>query len=79
LTFTVLGPDDKFMAGPNNLFLSLPESKVLHLVNLLLVIEGCDAARREHRWDYWYSRAILLVNTPIALYAAYNLVRIFRA
>jgi hypothetical protein len=70
---------DNFMAGPNNLFLSFPEAKLLHLVNLLLVIESCDATRRGHRWDCWYSRAILLANAPIALLASYNLYRLFRA
>jgi hypothetical protein len=66
------------MAGPSNLFLSFPEAKLLHLVNILLVIERCDAIRRAHRRGCWYSRAILLANAPVAILATYGLFRLVR-
>jgi hypothetical protein len=67
------------MAGPSNLYLSPSESKFIHCLNILLVIESCDATRRAHHWDCWYSRAILLANAPVAILASYNLYRLFRA
>lgn len=69
---------DKFMADSSNLFLSASEAKLLHLASVLLVIEGCEATRREHRWDCWYSRAILLANAPVAILTVYNLYKLFR-
>jgi len=66
------------MAGPSNLFLSFPEAKLLHLVNLLLVIERCDTTRRGHDWDCWYSRIILLANVPVAIVAIHGLFRLLR-
>lgn len=66
------------MAGSSNLYLTSSEAKLLHLVNILLLIESCEVTRRAHHWDCWYSRAILLVNAPVAAVAAYNLYRLFR-
>lgn len=66
------------MAGPSNLLLSAPEAKLLHLVNLLLVIERCDANRRRHHWNCWYSQAVLLANAPVAILALHGLYRLFR-
>lgn len=66
------------MAGPNNLFLSFPEAKLLHIVNLVLILERCDATRRAHHWDCWYSRAVLIANAPVAILASYGLYRLFR-
>lgn len=67
------------MAGPSDLFLSFAEAKLLHLASLILLIERSDATRRAHRWDCWYSRAILLANAPTAFLLAHNLYRLFRA
>jgi hypothetical protein len=66
------------MAGRSNLHLSLQEAKLLHLVNLLLVVQHCYATQRAHSWSCWYSRAILVANAPVVLVASYGLYRIFR-
>jgi hypothetical protein len=64
------------MAG--NLYISTPEAKLLYLVNLLVVLERCDATRKGHHWGCWYSRAILLANAPVVFIAAHGLYRLFR-
>jgi hypothetical protein len=66
------------MAGPNNLYFNFAEAKVIHTLNLILVLERCDATRRAHHWDCWYSRAALIVNVPVALLASYSLYSLFR-
>jgi hypothetical protein len=66
------------MAGSSNLYLNLAESKLLHCLTILLVIESCDATRRAHRWGCWYSNAVLLANAPFAVLAFHNLYRLFR-
>lgn len=67
------------MAGENNLFLSAPETKVLHIVNLVLVLERFEATRRVHDSSCWYSRAVLAINTPLVLYSAYTLFKLLRS
>jgi hypothetical protein len=66
------------MAGPGNLYFNFAEAKLIHAINLLLVIERCDATRRAHRADCWYSRAALIANVPVAVLASYALYRLFR-
>jgi hypothetical protein len=65
------------MAGPGNLYFNFAEAKLIHAVNLLLVIHRCDATRREHSPDCWYSRAALLANIPVGLLASYALFRLY--
>ena len=65
------------MAGPGNLYFNFAEAKLIHAVNLLLVIHRCDATRRGHSPDCWYSRAALLANIPVGLLAAYALFRLY--
>jgi hypothetical protein len=60
-----------------NLFLSTSEAKFLHIANLILTIERCDTTRRGHGWHCWYSRAVLLVHFPVALFSAFSLYRLF--
>jgi hypothetical protein len=66
------------MAGHSNLYLSFAESKLLHCLTILLVIESCEATRKRYPRNYWYSDAILLANAPFAGLAFYNLYRLFR-
>ncbi|KAF1924365.1 uncharacterized protein M421DRAFT_424814 [Didymella exigua CBS 183.55] len=66
------------MAGPGNLYFNFAEAKLIHAINLLLVIERCDATRRAHRADYYYSRATLIANVPIGVLASFALYRLFR-
>lgn len=68
------------MAGPGNLYFNFAEAKIIHSINLLLlVIERCDATRRAHRADVcWYSRAALISNVPVGVLASYALYRLFR-
>lgn len=66
------------MAGPSNLYFNFAEAKLIHAINLLLVIERCDATRRAHKADCWYSRAALIANVPVAVLASYALLRLFR-
>lgn len=66
------------MAGPNNLLLSFSEAKLLHIASLILLVERSDATRRAHKWDCWYSRAILIANAPAACLLAYGIYRQFR-
>lgn len=75
LTFTAA--NSKPMAGPSNLYFNFAEAKLIHAINLLLVIERCDATRRAHR-DCCYSRAALIANVPVGLLASYALYRLFR-
>ena len=69
--------NSKLMAGPGNLYLNFAEAKLIHAINLLLVIERCDATRRAHKPDCWYSRAALIANVPVAALASYALYRLF--
>lgn len=73
-----LQTDGEPMAGPGNLYFNFAEAKLIHAINLLLVIERCDATRRAHRPDCWYSRAALIANVPIGVLASYALYRLFR-
>lgn len=66
------------MAGSSNIFISSAEAKLIHLVNLLLIIERCDSTIKSHRGNCWYSRAILLTNLPAAGLIAYGLYKLFR-
>jgi hypothetical protein len=66
------------MAGPGNLYFNFAEAKFIHIINLVLVLERCDATRRAHSWDCWYSRAALLANVPVALLASYSLYTLLR-
>lgn len=66
------------MAGAGNLYFNFAEAKLIHAINLLLVIERCDATRRAHHADCCYSRAALIANVPVALLASYALYRLFR-
>lgn len=66
------------MAGPGNLYFNFAEAKFIHAINLLLVIQQCEAVRRAHRPDCWYSRAVLIANVPIGVIASYALYRLFR-
>ena len=74
--FTVA--NSKSMAGPGNLYFNFAEAKLIHAINLLLVIERCDATRRAHKPDCWYSRAALIANVPVAALATYALYKLFR-
>jgi hypothetical protein len=67
------------MAVPASLFLSTSEAKFLHIANLILSIERCDTTRRGHGWHCWYSRAVLLIHTPVALFSAFSLYRLYRS
>lgn len=66
------------MAGLSNLFLSGSEAKLLHVVNLLLIIERCDSTLKSHRADCLYSRVVLISQAPLAGLVAYGLFRLFR-
>lgn len=81
-TFTAPSLDNhcarsKPMAGPGNLYFNFAEAKLIHAINLLLVIERCDATRA-HRADCWYSRAALIANVPVGVLASYALYRLLR-
>lgn len=69
---------NQHMAGPGNLYFNCAEAKFIHIINLVLVLKRCDATRRAHSWDCWYSRAALVANVPVALLASYGLYRLFR-
>ncbi|KAJ4987784.1 ubx domain-containing protein [Stagonosporopsis vannaccii] len=62
--FTLTTANSELMAGPGNLYFNFAEAKLIHAINLLLVIERCEATRRAHRPDCWYSRAALIANVP---------------
>lgn len=66
------------MAGPGNLYFNFAEAKLIHALNLLLVIQRCEATRRAHRSDCWYSYAVLAANVPVGLLASYTLYRLLR-
>lgn len=66
------------MAGPGNLYFNYTEAKLIHTINLLLVLERCGATRRAHKADCRYSRAALAANIPVALFACYGLYKTFR-
>lgn len=73
-----LVPNRPYMAGPNNLLLSFPEARLLHIASIILLVERSDAVRRAHTWQCWYSRALLLANAPAAFLLAYGLYRQYR-
>jgi hypothetical protein len=66
------------MAGPSNLYFNFAEAKIIHTLNLLLVLERCHATRRSHSRDCWYSRAALIANVPVGVLASWALYRLFR-
>lgn len=66
------------MAGPGNLYFNFAEAKLLHTLTLLLIIERCDATRRRHHADCFYSRAALIANVPVGVLASYALYKLFR-
>jgi hypothetical protein len=61
-----------------SLFLNTSEAKFLHILNLILTIERCDTTRKGHGFHCWYSRAVLLINVPVALFSAVSLYRLYR-
>ncbi|KAJ8108115.1 hypothetical protein OPT61_g8393 [Boeremia exigua] len=69
---TITAANSTPMAGPGNLYFNFAEAKLIHALNLLLIIERCDATRRAHRPDCWYSRAALIANVPVGVLASYN-------
>lgn len=66
------------MADSSYLFLSTPEAKILHIVNILLSIERCDSTFKGHGWHCWYSRVVFLIHGPVALFSAFSLYKLFR-
>lgn len=67
------------MAGPGNIYFNFAEAKLIHAVNLLLVIQRCDTTRRAFSWpNNWYARAALIANLPVSIIASYALFRLFR-
>lgn len=62
----------------DSLLLTASEAKILHAINLLLILERFDATRRDHDWNCVYSRAVLLAYTPVAALSTYGLYRLFR-
>jgi hypothetical protein len=66
------------MAGPGNLYFNFAEAKLIHILNLVLVLKQCADTRRQHSWDCWYSHAVLVSNVPVVLLATYGLYSLFR-